>query len=107
MQARHNQPVSVNHVHEEYGSGDDGQRDSMFFDSPKQEQKERNEEVKCGEARDNEFPAAGNPMQIPINLRREITGINNQQLPKRDVSPEHYECEQQIAEVMIMRLGND
>src|SRR5207249_9153659 len=104
MEGGHDQPVHVQDVHDEQQSSKSGERRDMLLHRSEEQEEKGQKEVKQGDRRDDDLPRSGDPMQIPIELVREIAGINDEQLAEGDVGPEQNKGKQQISEMVIMSL---
>src|SRR3954466_16105464 len=107
MKGGHDQPISVHGMRDTKDGSERCQRSRMEFHRAEEQQQERKEKMEEGEETDNNFPAARFAVKIPGDFRRQIAGIDDQQLPEGDISPKEHEGQQQIPEVMIMRPCND
>src|ERR1041385_3644209 len=79
----------------------------MHLHRSKQEKEERQKEMEQGDRRNDDLPRTRNAVQIPFEFTRNIARINNQQLAKRNISPEKDEGQQQVPEVVVMGFVDD
>src|SRR6266508_3615889 len=100
VEGRLYQPETVEPMHEKDRRSYLRQCPSAAFGGSREEQYERERELKYNQSRRDPLPAAADSMQIPRDLFGEIFRPDQQELRKTQISPKHDESEQKIAEIV-------
>src|SRR5436190_7660391 len=74
----------------------------MLLNGAEKQQDERKKKMQKPQSSHNVNPSTVYPVEVPIDFPRQISSVNDQQLPKGDVRPKKNKSQEQISQVMIV-----
>src|SRR6267142_3477530 len=100
-------PEKIDQTHKNQPDGYAAQKGGVALQIARKQQEERDKKVKDNNDYRDHSPLAMQARVIESDLLRLIAGPDDQQLRKLEVSPEHHEGQQQLAQIMnVARLKN-
>src|SRR6266853_6443970 len=100
-------PEKIDQTHKNQPDSYTAQKGRVALQITRKQQKERNKKVEDDNNYRDHSPLAMQARVIESDLLRLVAGPDDQQLRKLEVSPEHHEGQQQLAQIMNMtRLKN-
>src|SRR5580704_736745 len=94
------QPKEIDEAHEDEPHRDFGKQLGAALDVAREKKKERHEKMEDQDDNGDDAPASIKPRTIEANLFGQIAGPNNQKLRETEISPEHDESEEKLAQVV-------
>src|SRR2546425_3492420 len=99
-EVRSRQPKEIHGAHQNDECGEPGQEFRAALQIARKKQEERQREVKDQQNNRNGTPASIQPRAIKRDLLREVAGPDDQELREREISPQHHEREEQLAQIV-------
>src|SRR6266403_4801250 len=100
-------PEKIDQTHKNQPDGYAAQEGGIALQVTRKQQEERDEKVKDNNDYRDHAPLAMQTRVIESDFLRLVAGPDDQQLRKLEISPEHHESQQQLAQIMnVARLKN-
>ena len=97
-------PEQIEQTHHQNQHRDDDQFPGVAFKRPRQQKQKRKRKVENHYDKCNRAPAAMRSRQVLMNLLRQISRPDNQELRKREIGPQHDQRQQQFAQIVKVQL---
>src|SRR5438132_1243859 len=100
MEIRRDLPEQVDVAHEHDQERDQHQLAGLPLQVAGKQQRKRQYKVQANQRDHDDLPMPFNSIQVPANLFHDIARPDDQPLGKREVSPQYYEGQHQLAKVV-------
>src|SRR5579864_1983108 len=104
---RPRQPKKIDQAHENEPDGDFGQQFGTTLKVAREKRKKRHKKVKNQNENGDNAPGSVKPGTVKTDFLWQVAGPNDQELRETEISPEHDESKQQLAEVVQVAVLDD
>ena len=107
LKSWNDEPVNIHKRQHNQPPGHDGKRAQAPLYSALEQQKKGHREVHHDQKYGQSSPSAKCARHVPRDFIFQVAGPDDQELRKRHISPEHHECQHQVAKIVELRGRDD